>query len=841
MDELWRHTEQRGYYTRLQQGANLVLREMGLEHSDLFGAGEFLPADLAEPGFAGVDAELLTSAAAFDCIELFSGEGNWSRCHAECGFSMHPGLDKTGVGIKYGDLLDDGTFRAVAALAANGSVEEWHAAPPCWSFGTLRRPRLRSLLSPYGFAPWDPKTLEQTKLAFRAAFILMLALLAGCYISCEQPGSSVMFLLEAFRRLLERGCVITKMAFCSYGAGFMKPSKWLRNKPWLMNLASSCSCPYKYKHFTIEGSFTRSAIEVFKKRCRPSCKEVYGRDPRRGEAVSAFSASYPLPLCRKMAEGSWAARRGSTSGSGQTAARVRPGVDAGSRDDSCSRPWFEDPDWVGDLCETLRYRELFRYRFKQSNHINVLECRVYKSWLKHCAKQWGGHRLLALLDSRVTMGAASKGRSSSPTLSRVLRSSLGYILGGGLFPGALHCRSAWNRADGPSRDTDVPPPSAPKAQWIADLERGDVTLFDIIANSSQWTRPVGRWVRLLLLLAGDIETNPGPAREYEPRGELNLFGGLTQPTSSRMQACLDAFSVWLQEQAEMKLEDALSDAESCNLALSAYGKFLFSAGKPRYLLVYCITAVQRLRPQFRNHLGLAWHVDRMWQLEQPGQCRAVLSAPMLRAALSLSLLWKWYRFAGVVALGFMGMLHPNEFLLLLREDLVFPEDALTTKSVLYIHIRQPKTARFARRQHARVDDDPIILLARCVFGHLPRSERLYPGSVATFRRQWNHLFDYLQVPRKQNDRGIAPGTLRGSGATEMYLASEDLPRIAWRGRWARMRTLERYVQEVGAQLFMHRLNPAARELIQKLQGSCLEILAADFPQIVFAKQNTRSG
>lgn len=41
-------------------------------------------------------------------------------------------------------------------------------------------------------------------------------------------------------------------------------------------------------------------------------------------------------------------------------------------------------------------------------------------------------RIVGLLDSRVIMGAAAKGRSSSKALSRVLKTSLGYIIGGAL-------------------------------------------------------------------------------------------------------------------------------------------------------------------------------------------------------------------------------------------------------------------------------------------------------------------------------------------------------------------------------------------------------------------------
>ena len=104
---------------------------------------------------------------------------------------------------------------------------------------------------------------------------------------------------------------------------------------------------------------------------------------------------------------------------------------------SVQRKWFEDPTWVEEICESLPFQELFRYRFKKGGHINCLECRVYKSWLKHCAKKHPHSRIVSFLDSRVTMGAAAKGRSSSKALSRILRTSLGYIIGDPLGTGQM--------------------------------------------------------------------------------------------------------------------------------------------------------------------------------------------------------------------------------------------------------------------------------------------------------------------------------------------------------------------------------------------------------------------
>ena len=100
-----------------------------------------------------------------------------------------------------------------------------------------------------------------------------------------------------------------------------------------------------------------------------------------------------------------------------------------------------------------------------------------------------------------------------------------------------------------------------------------------------------------------------------------------------MHQCLEAFSDWLRTEQVLQHEEAIITAEMTNLTLRAYGCWLFAAGRPRYQYVYTVTGVQRIRPKFRMMLGGAWHVGRMWQLEQLGQCRAVLSAAMVRAIL----------------------------------------------------------------------------------------------------------------------------------------------------------------------------------------------------------------
>ena len=97
--------------------------------------------------------------------------------------------------------------------------------------------------------------------------------------------------------------------------------------------------------------------------------------------------------------------------------------------------------------------------------------------------------------------------------------------------------------------------------------------------------------------------------------------------------------------------------------------------------------------------------------------------------------------------------------------------------------------------------------------------------------------DRLGVPNRQADRGATPGVLRGSGATHLYTFSEDINWVAWRGRWSRVRTLEYYLQEVGAQLLIHQLSDLARSRIFTLADFALPVVRTCF----LAGQNSGSG
>ncbi|CAK8996317.1 Uncharacterized protein SCF082_LOCUS4736 [Durusdinium trenchii] len=434
-------------------------------------------------------------------------------------------------------------------------------------------------------------------------------------------------------------------------------------------------------------------------------------------SVAAFSASYPLRVVHQMASGSLAARAGIVE-SKPVAAQVRSLYEVGLAD-----------SFVG------------------------------------------------MLDSRVTIGAAAKGRSSSYALTRVLKGSVAYIIEGGLYPGLSHCYSEDNRADDPTRYRSVRGPSREKPAWFLALERGDPTLFDAVCASAKFEKNPARWLRFLLLLAGDIEPHPGP----NARGPLDLQVGFAPAPAQRMDKCLQLFQDWCEDDLRIDWSVLTSDVHALVMALRAYGMFCFQTGMPRYHFVYAITAIQDRWPQSKPWMTPAWQIDRKWQIHEPGACRAVLPPSVIRAAACVAALWGWLNWAAMLLLGFSAMLHPSELLALFRKDLIFPSDVSFDSPSLYVRVRDPKTARFARRQHSRVDDREVIALLEQLNGLLQPSAKLYPESMSVFRRQWNAVLMRLGLPVKQSSHGATPGVLRGSGATYLYHQTEDL---AWDGAGA---------------------------------------------------------
>ena len=464
--ELCRFAEQKGFYTRVDT-STLGTHE-ALQGLPIHSMPETVPGSLSE-GFL------------WDFCEVFRGHGDLSKAHAALGLEVHPGFEiKDGA---HGDVLRSSTMLYIIGLICRRVVRCFHVAPVCTTFGTLRRPRSRSKVCPFGFNPDDAATAEGNAFALRAACILQLCDFYQLLCSAEQPGGSVMYRLRAFSQLLQQKYSSVTFPFCNFGTPFQKMSCWLFNNPSLAVLQGSCSCGHGGAHFQVRGTFDHRQRRLFCRLCRPSAQAVFGRVPTLGQPVAGFSSGYPLPLCQLVAQ------------LNQRAIQDREAVP----DEDLARPLSSPPRWIGELARALPWKKLLQYRFRKNNHINIDESLAYRSLLRHLAKTRPSSRFCVLLDSRVVIGCSAKGRSSSTQLNYYLSTGLPYLIGGDLYPYQLHVGTHENPADDVSRFVDLRDPQIGLPRWLVCLLKGDAIKFDLVREADRLQWPWSGWARLLML------------------------------------------------------------------------------------------------------------------------------------------------------------------------------------------------------------------------------------------------------------------------------------------------------------------------------------------------------
>ena len=286
LDLLHWYADHKGYHTALLPKS----AELGARLGD-------------QDGFASLHQDLppqLDEGVIFDFMEVFQGESRLTQVAVEMGLRVHPSFDI--MGSQGLNILSSACFDQVVGLVCRRVVAYVHLGPHCSSFGTMCRPHLRDRRAPFGFNPDDPRTKADNRMALRVAFVLSLAASYGILGSAEQPVGSMMFSLDAFKKLATSGYHSVKVAFCNYGTPFERYTCWLVNNPSLLQLRAKCACPLKGRHLRLESSFTQAGVKTFGEACRPDAFEVFGREPRVGEPLCRYSRSYPISLCKQILE-----------------------------------------------------------------------------------------------------------------------------------------------------------------------------------------------------------------------------------------------------------------------------------------------------------------------------------------------------------------------------------------------------------------------------------------------------------------------------------------------------------------------------------------------------------
>ena len=268
-------------------------------------------------------------------------------------------------------------------------------------------------------------------------------------------------------------------------------------------------------------------------------------------------------------------------------------------------------------------------------------------------------------------------------------------------------------------------------------------------------------------------------------------------TASLQSKVWERFENWLTSKlSESAKESILSNPMLLCSALKEFGNVLYSEGAALYIYRHLAVYVQKTVFGVRPYMNIVWDNLHRWESLSPVVHRVPIPGSVLRALVSLSICWKWPRFAATLCLSFFGITRPGEVLRATRRDLLLPRDLLMEPSnPAFLRIVESKSRRHGKRriQHASVLNLEVVHFLDKVFGNLRKDELLYPISGSSFRRRWDKLCLQLLIASGHH---LTPGSLRGGGALEEYRSGTDVQRILWRMRIRHLITLEHYVQEV---------------------------------------------
>ena len=143
------------------------------------------------------------------------------------------------------------------------------------------------------------------------------------------------------------------------------------------------------------------------------------------------------------------------------------------------------------VSESLDWKVTASYSFRNTSHINLQEGRALKQQIQQFCSDVRNSGLIqiSLNDSRVVIGAFSKGRSSSFRLNGILRSMLPFLVFSDVCLALLWVETKSNIADYPSRFAALPIPRAPP-RWMEKLGVSRVLKpgLEIFAGSARLTR-----------------------------------------------------------------------------------------------------------------------------------------------------------------------------------------------------------------------------------------------------------------------------------------------------------------------------------------------------------------
>ena len=434
---LWKSSKTKGAYSRLMTPLEVLLKNVGAFEETQDTAGGPLSHIGRPPAYH------------FDFLEIFAGASKITDWLNHQGFVCGPPIDLS-MSPEY-DLTLVHVISWLTDMVVQGRLQAFFLSPPCTTFSIMRRPRLRSIEVPFGFAPSDPQTKTGTVLACRSMQLMYVGARHGASGIAETPYSSYMKGLPAWQVIRGLGSSMeVRSDSCCFGSPHLKSFRFLAVNADLGPVKRRCTCTAK--HLVVEGKYTKGSA-TYTDELAAALGSVFAKAIRNRKArMNEFQEIEAKGLENQLAN-----------------------------DTMLSSEWTLVKQWT----------------FRRNSHINILE---ESSLLKLCsilAREGFPRRVSVLVDSNVVRCATSKGRTSSLGLGSILRRVAAQVVAAGLYVNIPFCPTRLNVADDPTRDQDIRPPV--RSSIRKGMTRQD--LFDL-ASIPKLRRWASNWVRVVILLLG---------------------------------------------------------------------------------------------------------------------------------------------------------------------------------------------------------------------------------------------------------------------------------------------------------------------------------------------------
>ncbi len=200
---------------------------------------------------------------------------------------------------------------------------------------------------------------------------------------------------------------------------------------------------------------------------------------------------------------------------------------------------------------------------------------------------------------------------------------------------------------------------------------------------------------------------------------------------------------------------------------------------------------------------------------------------VILSVVTLSLLWGWATEGAIFAMCWAGILRIGEIVGATRSDLVLPGDGIPGMRNILFKIKEPKSrGRAARHQAARIDPVDFVVLISAVFRNFSPAQLLWNMSVPTLRKRLMALLGAIGLPtsKRGTERPYELSSLRPGGATFLLNLTENPDLVRRRGRWASLKVMEIYLQEISFATGVSRLDEDVKSRIERLSSAFGQVL-----------------